>query len=135
MNRIKLAVLSLLALAFARPVGFSTANTKAAEKEQPLADKVEDAVLGKPIVDDRPPQEQIADLRAELAAVRAAVPVPVAAIAPLVTGTTALLIAGAEVDPADVGWRIRAGLSPAQAVEVALQEKNEAAANKKGAKK
>jgi hypothetical protein len=38
-----------------------------------------------------------------------------------------LLIKGAGVDYKDVLWRIRAGLTPKQAVEVALNEKREAA--------
>jgi Rho termination factor, N-terminal domain len=38
-----------------------------------------------------------------------------------------LLIKGAEVDYKDVLWRIRAGLTPKQAVDVAKQEKLEAA--------
>jgi hypothetical protein len=131
-QRIKLAVLSMLALAFARPIGFSTANAKAAET--PTADQVENAALGKRNP-DATVEERLAALEAENANLRAAMPVPVPVIEPVVGGTTALLIQGAGVDPADVTWRIRAGLTPAQAVEVALQEKNEAKANKKEAKK
>jgi hypothetical protein len=130
MNRIKLAVLSLIALAFACPIGFRTANAKG---EQSTADKVEDATLGKPVEDKRPLEEQVADLRAQLAAVQNAVPGAVVA-PPTVTGSTQLLIQGAGVDAKDVTWRITAGLTPAQAVEVALQEKNEAASRKEAKK-
>jgi alkylation response protein AidB-like acyl-CoA dehydrogenase len=130
MNRIKLAVLSCFALVFSAPIGFSTANAKAAE--QSLADKIEDTALGKPVADDRPVEEQLADLRAQLAAVRNAV--PTAAVMPTVSSSTALLIAGAGVEQKDVAWRIIAGLSPAQAVEVALQEKNEAVSRKEAKK-
>lgn len=82
MNRIKLAVLSLLALAFARPAGCCTANAESA--------------------------------------------------APADSSPLALLCKGAGVKAEDVTWRIQAGLSLAQAVEVALNNKNEAAATKGG---
>jgi hypothetical protein len=125
MKQIKLVVLSFLALAFAAPAGFCTANAK----EPPLADKVEDAVLGKPVEDDRPLKEQVADLKATVAALRAAVPVP--PVFPVTGGSTDLLIKGAGVKAEDVNWRIRAGLTAAQAVEVALAEKNLAKEAKK----
>ncbi len=96
---------------------------------QPLADKVEDVVLGKPVVDNRPLDVQVAELKAQLAAVRSSMPVPPVLI-PTVNSSTTLLIQGAGVSVDDVAWRIRAGLDPAQAVEVAIQEKNEREAKK-----
>lgn len=161
MKRFKLAVLSLFALVFARPIGFSTANADerpldemtvpelkdlaasrnvelasdakkadiiAALSGPPLPEKIAAAVRGEPVEDNRPLGEQIADLKAQLASVRSALPVPPPP--PVTPGSLDLLVKGAGVDVADVGWRIRAGLSQAQAVEVALQEKNETAARK-----
>jgi hypothetical protein len=119
MKNFKLAVLSLLALVFARPIGFSTANAASA------ADKAEDAALGKPNPDETI-EQTVARLSAEVVALRAASAVPIAPAVPIVTGSTELLMKGAGVNVGDVAWRIRAGLSPAQAVEVALMEKNEA---------
>lgn len=62
------------------------------------------------------------------------VALPQAPAAP--TGATALLIQGAGVDAKDVTWRIRAGLTPEQAVMVVQQEKleREMAANAGGKK-
>ena len=45
------------------------------------------------------------------------------------TSSLGLLIKGAGVEASDVNWRIVAGLSPAQAVEVALAQKNNDAKN------
>jgi hypothetical protein len=126
MKQIKLVMLSFLALAFAAPAGFRTANANA---DEPLANKVEDAVLGKPVEDDRPLKEQVADLKATVAALRTAV--PVLPLPPVVGASTELLMKGAGVKAEDVNWRIRAGLTAAQAVEVALAEKNLAKEAKK----
>lgn len=118
MKQIKLAVLSLVALAIARPPGFCTANT--------VADNEADIAALK---------AQVAKQEEELKALRAAQPVPVPPGETLPSSLD-LLIKGAGVKAEDVLWRIRAGLSHEQAVEVALAEKLEAeAAKKKEAKK
>ena len=115
MKQIKLAALSLLALVYACPPGMRTANAQ--------ADDI--ATL----------KDQVARQDEELKALRAAQPVPVPA--PEVPLTSAdLLLKGAGVSPEDVNWRVRAGLSVEQAVEVAVTEKAEVeAAKKKEAKK
>jgi hypothetical protein len=86
MNRIKLLLLSLIALVFSAPIGFRTANVKPDPNTGPL------------------PGEE----------------------APAPDSEVGLLIKGAGVDWKDVTWRIRAGLTAKQAVEVALNEKREA---------
>jgi hypothetical protein len=127
MIRIKLALLSAIAVAFARPIGFSTANAAATDapptEEKPKTNSDRIALL----------EQRIAAQDDELARLRTASPV---AIEPGTDHTTQLLIKGAGVKMEDVGWRIRAGLSPAQAVEVALTEKTEAdSLNNDGGKK
>lgn len=125
MKHTKLTVLSLLALAFARPTGFCTANTAAAADEA-KADKKEKSDLDAL-------RERLDKLEAENKALREAAPI---AVKPDTTFSAHdLLIKGAGVDPDDVNWRIRAGLAPHQAVEVAVAEKLEREAKKKGAKK
>ena len=147
-NRIKLAVLSFVALAFAAPIGFCTANATdahpaleemkvddlkalAASKnvEIPSDAKKADiiAALQKAGAGGEETQEQrIARLEAHVQRLTAASTVALPMLqtaAP--TGTTALLIQGAGVDAKEVTWRMNAGLSAAHAVEVALQEKTE----------
>lgn len=113
MKRIKLVVLSLAALVFARPAGMCTANTQAEDI----------AAL----------QEKLAKQEEVIAGLRAAQPIPPPPAEAL--GATGLLIKGAGVKLEDVDWRIRAGLSPAQAVEVAAAEKLEAEEAAKKSKK
>ena len=105
MKTIKIVVLSLAALAFGAPVGFRTANVKRKPK---LAAEPAAPAVGEPTETEK---EKIAD--------DANLP-----------EATKLLIKGAGVDAKDVVWRIRAGLTPAQAVEVAANEKAEAEAAK-----
>jgi hypothetical protein len=76
MKKLKLVVLSLVALVFARPPGYCTANS--AEAQAP---------------EDNSP--------------------------------LALQCRGAGVDPADVRWRVQAGLDLDQAVQAALSQKTE----------
>lgn len=115
MKQIRLVVLSLAALALGRPSGFCTANTTAEPPAKKPADNTADIAALKARIDAQ-------DL--ELQQLRRAASVSLAPVAP--DTTTSLLIKGAGVDPEDVTWRIRAGLSPAQAVEVAALEKAEA---------
>lgn len=105
MKTIKIAVMSMLALAFGAPVGFRTANAKRKAKATAptTADPTGPQAAGEPTETQK---EKIAD-DANL------------------SDETKLLIKGAEVDPKDVVWRIRAGLAPKQAVEVAAAEKAE----------
>lgn len=154
-KRIKLAVLSLLALAFSAPIGFCTANADAppaldemtVEQLKDLAAKNNVTITSDMKKADivaalqtgsgnggETDAQRIARLETQVERLTAAAPVALPQIAPQVSSSTALLIAGAGVDEKDVTWRIRAGLSPAQAVEVALQEKNEAKAAKEAKK-
>ncbi len=114
MKRLNLVVLSLASLAFGPARGFCTANTQA-----------EDIAEMKVKLEAQ--EEEIARLRA---ASTVALPGP----GHEMPSSTSLLIKGAGVEAEDVNWRIRAGLSPAQAVEVAMNEKNEAAATKEAKK-
>src|SRR4051812_32701734 len=118
MNRMKLVVLSLGALICARPHGLCTANTETPDDTR--SDK-------KPTLASH--SEELAELRkqldaqaAELEQLRRASPVAltVAADDEPRLDSTSLLIKGAGVNAEDVNWRIRAGLTPAQAVEVAV---------------
>ena len=159
MKQIKLVVLSLLALAFARPVGFCTANNEAPPTERALEDYTVDelkeiaphysveitasmkkadivsaiksaAGYNSRNIESKPEdrlsalEQRVEQLAEENARLRAASPVAIEPTTGL-DNTTTLLIQGAGVKAEDVTWRIRAGLSPAQAVEVALNEKNE----------
>jgi len=131
MKQFRLVVLSLAALAFARPPGFCTANAAA---EPPKDEGGKPPTQGERLA---ALEEHIARQDEELARLRAASPTALAAD-PL-PGSLDLLLKGAGVEMKDVGWRIRAGLSHEQAVEVALNEKREREAAeadaKKGAKK
>lgn len=110
MKQLKLVVLSLAALVFGRPAGFCTANTQA-----------EDIAALK---------ERQDKLEAENAGLRKQLDVKPAAPAPEDTSSLALLCKGADVDIADVRWRMQAGLDGEQAVEAALAQKQHAEAKK-----
>lgn len=130
MKKLNLVVLSLAALAFGQRAGFCTANAAAGDPPEKDDGK-------KPTQGDRLAalEERLAQQDAELAQLRAASNVALPTALP---GSLDLLLKGAGVEMKDVGWRIRAGLSHEQAVEVALNEKLEretAAAKAKEAKK
>lgn len=101
MKQLQLVVLSLTALVLGRSRGMCTANTQA-----------EDIAALQKTVDRQ--QEEIAALRAGTKA------------APEPSSTLALLCKGAGVELENVTWRIKAGLTEAQAVEVAAREAQEA---------
>lgn len=112
MKQLKLIAVSLLAIAFARPAGFCTANTQAEDI----------ASL----------QEKVAQQEVELAALRAE---KENTEAPQVIGTLALLIKGAGLPNADdVLWRIQGGATPEDAVKVALAQIESDKAEEKRAK-
>lgn len=113
MKHIKLVVLSLAALLTGRRDGFCTANT--------LSEDV--AALNARLADLEAKNAELAAQNAQLAN----------APAPAPDSTLTMLCKGADVDIADVRWRIQAGLDPEQAVEAAIaQQKFNASA---GAKK
>jgi hypothetical protein len=118
MNRIKLVVLSLLALVFARPTGFCTANTKKAEAPEPTA-----APLST--------EERLARLEAENLELKNQLSLPRVLDPAPADGTLAMLCKGAGVEIDDVRWRIQAGLEPDQAVQAALSQKQSDKAKKK----
>lgn len=115
MKKTVLGLLACIGQLSARPSGFRTANSQAE--------------------DIKALQETVAAQQEEITSLRAAAAVPPAP-AQATLGSTDLLIKGAGVDAEDVNWRIRAGLSPQQAVEVAMAEKveRENAATNKGEK-
>lgn len=119
MKKLKFMVLSLAALAFARPAGFCTANA--------LSDDV--AAVNQRLADL---EAKNAELQKQLDAAKAAPVAPVENNSPL-----ALLAKGAGVDLEDVRWRVQAGLDPDQAVQAALAQKavNELAAEEAAKKK
>lgn len=104
MKTIRLTILSLAALVFARPRGFCTANTLT-EDVAAINDRLAKV------------EAENADLKAQLAAAQAA-PAPVEDL-----GTLALLCKGAGVELRDVKWRVQAGLDPEQAVQAALAQR------------
>lgn len=134
MKHIKLLVLSLSALVISRPPAYCTANTQADDIAALQAKfAAQEAELAKLRVASSIPSPDVVALHErltaqeeELRSLRAAAALPPPAIPALPTATE-LLIKGAGVDPEDVLWRIRSGLAPHQAVEVALNEKIEAA--------
>lgn len=159
MKHIKFVVLSLLALAFARPPGLCTANvaddkTKTIPPENAPSTDAEIKKLKERL---QAQEEEISKLRkapdnsAEIAAMKKRLAAQEDEIDELRSAQSAgtvttpeepqsevaLLCRGAGVDPSEVLWRVRAGLSPKQAVEVASLEKaeREEAAKKKEAKK
>lgn len=99
MKKLQLIVLSLGSLVFGRPAGFCTANT--------LTEDV--AVMN----------DRLAKLEAENAALKQQVAAP----PPAPDSTLTLLCKGADVDIADVRWRMQAGLDAEQAVEAAIAQK------------
>jgi hypothetical protein len=117
MKKFKLAVLSILALAFGRPGGYCTANAQ--------SDDI--AAL----------QAQVARQEEELKRLREAQPIPPAPPEEL-NSTLAMLCRGAGVELEDVRWRMASGLDQETAVQAAvaqLAEDERAAATKKGGKK
>ncbi|MEO7933214.1 MAG: hypothetical protein ABIT76_08665 [Chthoniobacterales bacterium] len=148
-----LALLSLASLVFGRPASHCTANAatepdpaalqkqidaqakelealrkapKVTPEVQTLLDKQakEIEALRKATAVDPKIQEQLDEQAALIASLRAEKAAPKPEIEE--TSAIALMIKGAGVKAEDVNWRIRAGLDPAQAVEVALAEKLEA---------
>ena len=119
-KRIRIAVMSIIALAFSAPVGFRTANTKrgGGKRGRKLED-VETGAPAAPAVEVPTPAAEPPDPREQ--------PIDQSSL----SDETKTLIKGAGVDAKDVVWRIRAGLTPYQAVEVAAAEKAEADAAKK----
>jgi hypothetical protein len=106
MKRIQLILISLAALAFARPPGFSTGNAASAK---PPVDPGLQAQLDAQAA-------QIADLQKQLAA-QAAAPAE-----PPDSSTLVLLCKGAGADLTDVRWRVQSGLDPEQAIQAALAQ-------------
>lgn len=98
MKQTMLMVLSLLGVVFSRPAGLCTANTVAEEVAE-LKKQLEES------------NAKIAKLEAE----RATAP-------PENNSEVALLAKGAGVPLDDVLWRVRAGVSPKQAVEAAVAQ-------------
>ncbi len=116
MKRISLAVLSLAALVFGRPAGFSTAN---AQSDDIAALKAQADTLATQLASQ---EDELKKLRAATSAPRPPDEVP--------TGI-ALLCKGAGVPLEDVTWRVQAGLDPEQAVEAAIAQKQSDAKAKK----
>jgi hypothetical protein len=106
MKSIKLLLLSLAGLAFARPAGFCTANTLT-EDVAAINDR-----LAKVEAENAELKQQLADAKAA-----AAQPVEVED-----TSSLALLAKGAGVELSDVRWRVQAGLDPEQAVQAAVAQ-------------
>jgi hypothetical protein len=128
MKKTKLIICAVLAACFGAPPGFRTANASAAVVDKQLADQAAEIErLKKQLEESASQGERISILEKQLIAAQATP-------APQDTSTLSLLCKGAGVDPADVRWRIQAGLDEAQAVEAALAQKTADEAAKKGGK-
>lgn len=125
MTTLKFFILHLLAIVFARPVGFSTANA-AAEKPPEAPPPKGAAELMQRQLDAQ--AAEIAELRKQLSSQQAAPPEEDNSL-------LAMLAKGAGVPLSDVRWRVQSGLDPEQAVAAAVAQKEHDAAKKATARK